>query len=89
LADLTRHVVIVNELGLHARAAAKVAKLAGRSHAAVWVCRDNERADASSVVDILTLACPRGTPLTICVDDPDDVPILDAIAELVRNGFEE
>jgi phosphocarrier protein len=89
LAELTRQAVIVNELGLHARAAAKVAKLAQKARSAVWISGGEDPADASSVIDILTLACPKGSTLTISVDDPSDRGILEAIAELVENGFEE
>jgi phosphocarrier protein len=89
LTDLTRQVEIVNDLGLHARAAAKVAQLAQKARSTVWISRGDDPADASSVIDILSLACPKGTHLTIFVDDPSDRDILDAIVELVKNGFEE
>jgi phosphocarrier protein len=89
LDELTRHVVIINELGLHARAAAKVAKLARNARSAVWISREGEAADASSVIDILSMACPRGTRLSISVDNPADCDILEAIATLIENGFDE
>ena len=87
--ELTRHVVIVNDLGLHARAAAKVARLALNARSTVWISRDAEAVDASSVIDILSLACPKGTRLSISVDDPADCDILEAIAKLIENGFDE
>ena len=58
--ELSRDLVIVNELGLHARSAAKIAALAGQSNASVWIKKGSEKADASSIVDILTLACEKG-----------------------------
>ena len=87
--ELYREVVIVNELGLHARSAAKIAELAQNSKAAVWVKRDAEKADASSIVDILTLACERGTKITLIIEDETDRPILENIANLVETGFGE
>jgi len=89
LADLTRQVVIVNDLGLHARAAAKVAKLARNARSTVWISGGDDPADASSVIDILSLACPKGSALSISVDDPADRDTLEAIVKLVEDGFEE
>ena len=87
--QLTRTVVIVNELGLHARAAARLAELASRSQQAVWLIKDDERADATSVIDILGLACARGTEIVIEVTAPEDRELLDRLAELVEGGFGE
>ena len=87
--ELSREVVIVNELGLHARSAAKIAELAQNSKAAVWVKKDAEKADASSIVDILTLACEKGSKITLIIEDRADRPILEEIASLVERGFGE
>ncbi|MCU0605263.1 MAG: HPr family phosphocarrier protein [Desulfobacterales bacterium] len=86
---LTRDVVVVNELGLHARSAVKLAGVAKAARGGVWVLRAAERADATSVMDVLTLACGKGATLTLAVDDPRDAPVLEALARLVANGFEE
>ena len=87
--ELSREVVIVNELGLHARSAAKIAALAQNSKAAVWVQKDAEKADASSIVDILTLACEKGSKITLIIEDKVDRPILEDIVNLVETGFGE
>ena len=87
--ELTRDVAIVNELGLHARSAAKIAEIAQNSKAAVWVKKDAEKADASSIVDILTLACEKGTKITLIIEDKADRPILEDIANLIETGFGE
>jgi phosphocarrier protein len=79
-------VVINNELGLHARSAALIAKIVQKSKANVWIKRGPEKVDASSIVDILTLACEKGT---IMIEDPSDIGILEAIAELAHRGFGE
>jgi phosphocarrier protein len=86
---LTRDVTIVNELGLHARSAVKLAGIAKAARGGVWVLRAAERADATSVMEVLTLACEKGSILTLAVDDPQDAPVLDALANLVESGFEE
>ena len=82
-----RHTTIKNELGLHARSAAQIADIAQNSIANVWIQKDDETADASSILDILTLACAKETKITIIIEDPGDLPILDAIADLVDSGF--
>ena len=87
--ESSRDVVIVNELGLHARSAAKIAEIAQHSKAAVWVKRDAEKADASSIVDILTLACEKGTKITLIIEDKADRAILEDIAHLIETGFGE
>jgi phosphocarrier protein HPr len=86
---LSRKVTIVNELGLHARSAAKIAELANRSKASVWIQKGDEKADASSIVDILTLACEKGTKITIHIENKSDLSILEDITELVESGFGE
>jgi len=86
---LSREVAIVNELGLHARSAAKIAAIAIRSTASVWIQKGDLQADASSIVDILTLACEKGTKITIRIENKADSNILEAITELVEGGFGE
>ncbi|PIE66661.1 MAG: HPr family phosphocarrier protein [Deltaproteobacteria bacterium] len=80
---------IVNDLGLHARAAAKLAKLAAKANSGVWVMKNGNTADAKSMLDILTLVCPKGTEITVCVDDTSDLNTLERIEALVRSGFGE
>jgi phosphotransferase system HPr (HPr) family protein len=87
--ELSREVAILNELGLHARSAAQIAALANRSTASVWIQKGNEKADASSIVDILTLACEKGSRITISIENKADFNILEAITELVEGGFGE
>ena len=80
---------IVNDLGLHARSAAKLVKLAGEASGGVWVMKNGHTADATSLLDILTLACTKGTAVTIRVDDEADINTLERIAALIRSGFGE
>ena len=87
--ELSREVVIVNELGLHARSAAQLAKLARNSKAGVWLQRDDQRVDATSIMDILSLACSKGTRIRVIIDNPAEINVLDRIVELVESGFGE
>ena len=82
-------VTIINELGLHARSAAQIAKIAGNSSANVWLKKDDKIADAASIIDILTLACEKGTRITILIEDWADIDIFNDIADLVESGFGE
>ncbi len=86
---LQQNVVLVNKLGLHARPAARIARLARQAKGPVWILRHGERADATNVLELLALACPQGSPLRIAIEDPADRPVLEALVRLVQNGFEE
>ena len=86
---LCRETTIINKLGLHARSAAKIAKLAHPATGSVWIGKGDRKADASSIVDILTLACEKGTRITIWVEDKADRQILEDITKLVESGFGE
>lgn len=80
---------IVNDLGLHARSAAKLAKLAGEASGGVWLIKNGDTADATSLLDILTLNCPKGTTVTVTIDDDADRSTLERIEALIRSGFGE
>jgi phosphocarrier protein len=84
-----KDVVVVNELGLHARSAARIAELAKNAKSKVWVQKDNEKVDAKSIIDILTLACEKGSKIQIIVEDASDKSVLDSIVRLAVNGFGE
>lgn len=85
----SKHAVIVNELGLHARSAAKLSEIARTAKSKIWIIKDGEKADATSIIDMLTLACSKGTTVTIAADYPADIKILNRIEALIQNGFGE
>ena len=87
--QFSKDVVINNPLGLHARSAAKIAALVKNVKSNVWIIKDGEKADASSVIEILTLACAQGSKITVTVDDQADVNILNDLVHLVESGFGE
>jgi phosphocarrier protein HPr len=86
---VTRHVVVVNELGMHARAAAKFVHLATRYHAHVRVGRDSREMDGKSIMGILLLAAARGTTIAISADGSDEHDAVEALSALVASGFGE
>jgi phosphotransferase system HPr (HPr) family protein len=87
--DVCKNLVIVNELGLHARSAAMIAEVAKNALSGVWIHKGEEKADASSVIDILTLECSKGTKISLTTENRSDIDILNAIAELIEKGFGE
>ena len=84
-------VKIINSLGLHARAAAQLVRLAGKFKSRItMIRRDNAViADAKSILSVLTLAASKGTKLQLIVAGIDETEALSAIEELIVQGFGE
>ena len=85
----SRSVTVVNQLGMHARAAAKFVHLATRFQAHIRVARESREMDGKSIMGILLLAAARGTTLTISADGPDEASAVQSLIELVESGFGE
>jgi phosphocarrier protein len=85
----TRSVTVVNQLGMHARAAAKFVHLATRFESRVHVARDGREMDGKSIMGILLLAAARGTTIAISADGADERAAVEALAALVEGGFGE
>jgi phosphocarrier protein HPr len=86
---ISRSVTVVNQLGIHARAAAKFVHVAGRFAAHVRVARDHREMDGKSIMGILLLAAARGSTLTISADGDDETDAVRALVALVATGFGE
>ncbi len=86
---LQKELTIVNALGLHARSAAKIAEMAQNAKHKVWVRYGGATEDAASIIDILTLGAACGSRIEIEIENADDTPVLNAIADLVEAGFGE
>jgi phosphocarrier protein len=82
-------VTVVNQLGMHARAAAKFVHVATRFEARVRVSRDGREMDGKSIMGILLLAAARGSTITISADGADEQDAVRALAALVESGFGE
>jgi phosphocarrier protein HPr len=85
----TQDVRVVNQLGMHARAAAKFVHLATRYTARVRVSRDGREMDGKSIMGILLLTAARGTTITISAEGIDEADAVAALAALVQAGFGE
>jgi phosphocarrier protein len=85
----SQNVTVVNQLGMHARAAAKFVHLAARFESRVRVARDGREMDGKSIMGILLLAAARGSTIAISADGADERAAVDALAALVESGFGE
>ncbi len=85
----TREVEIVNKLGLHARASAKLTKLASQFKCEVWATKNNRRVNAKSIMGVMTLAANKGSRLQIETTGDDEVEAMTALVALVEDCFGE
>ena len=85
----SRQVTILNELGLHARAATRLVECANRFNCEVWLKKEQRRVDGKSIMGLLTLAAGPGMQLEIETLGPDADLALVALTELIDSGFGE
>jgi phosphocarrier protein len=86
---LEREVDIINKLGLHARASAKLTKLAGQFQSEVWLSRESRRVNAKSIMGVMMLAAAKGSRLKLEVHGPDEADAADALVALIADKFGE
>ena len=86
---IERQVEIVNRLGLHARAAAKLVQTAGAYESRLWLVKDGEVVDAKSILGLLLLAAGQGTTIILRAEGADEEVALDAVADLIADRFHE
>jgi phosphocarrier protein HPr len=86
---LSRAVTVTNQLGLHARAAARFVHLAAKYESQIRVGRDSKVMDGKGIMGILLLAAARGTTITISAEGPDEAAAVEALCGLVEAGFGE
>ncbi len=84
-----RSVTIVNKLGVHARPAAEIVKLAARFKSSITIIRDDMEVNGKSIMGVMMLAAECGATVLLRVEGEDADAALDALAALVANGFGE
>lgn len=84
-----REVVIVNKLGLHARAAAKLSQLAGRFPCEVWLEKNGRRVNAKSIMGVMMLAAAKGSTVVIETIGEKSEEAGEALAALIAERFGE
>jgi len=87
--ELIRKLRVTNELGIHARAAAKIVELAGRYRSSIYLKKDDKEVDGSSILAILTLACPKGTDIQVRAVGADSERLMSKLTELFEKRFDE
>ena len=80
---------ITNKLGLHARASAKLTKLAGSYPCEVWMSRGERRVNAKSIMGVMMLAAGIGSVVTVETDGPQEQQAMDALLALIADKFGE
>ncbi len=84
-----RTVTVVNKLGLHARAAARLVTTAAAFSCEIDVAKDSQKVNGKSIMGIMMLAASRGTELVITTSGDDEIEAADSIEQLIANRFGE
>ena len=84
-----REVEIVNKLGLHARASAKLTQLAARFQSDVQMSRNGRKVNAKSIMGVMMLAAGKGSKITLEIEGPDEGDAMNAIVALIGDYFGE
>ncbi|MBI1273515.1 MAG: HPr family phosphocarrier protein [Alphaproteobacteria bacterium] len=87
--SLCEMVLVSNQRGLHARAAAKFVKLAGGFKATIEVTKGDVRVSGCSIMGLMMLAAARGTTLKVCAEGAEAQQAITALVDLVKRKFDE
>jgi phosphocarrier protein len=86
---IQREIEIINKLGLHARASAKLTQLAGKFRSEVWLTRNARRVNAKSIMGVMMLAAGKGTKVMLEAEGEDEKECVDALVGLIEDKFGE
>jgi phosphocarrier protein len=86
---LKQDVDIINKLGLHARASAKLTQTSGRFQSAVFITKYGRRVNAKSIMGVMMLAAGKGTTLTLETEGVDEAEAMAAVVALINDKFGE
>jgi phosphocarrier protein len=86
---LEKEVEIINQLGLHARAAAKFVSTAGQFSAEVYLGKDHQKINGKSIMGVMMLAASKGTLLKLSTEGEDEQQAMEALTNLIRDRFGE
>ncbi len=86
---IQQDIIISNKLGLHARASAKLTKLAGSFTCEVWLARNGRRVNAKSIMGVMMLAAGLGATVTLETNGADEQAAADALVALFNDKFGE
>ena len=86
---LQQDIEIVNKLGLHARASAKLTQMAGQFKSEIWIARSERRVNAKSIMGVMMLAANKGSTIHLEIDGADEGEAMQALASLIADRFGE
>ena len=86
---ITKELKIINNLGLHARAAAKVVSTANKFESKIMFVKDDKNADARSIMKLLMLSASKGSCINVKIDGIDQSDAMSSIEKLFKNKFDE
>jgi phosphocarrier protein HPr len=86
---LKKEVEIINKLGLHARASAKLTQTASRFASEVWIARASRRVNAKSIMGVMMLAASKGTTVELETSGADEAEAMSAMEALINDKFGE
>jgi phosphocarrier protein HPr len=86
---LQQEAEIINKLGLHARASARLTQLAGSYASEVWLSRNGRRVNAKSIMGVMMLAAAKGSKIIIETEGSDEVAAMQALQNLIADRFGE
>ncbi|HZR04138.1 MAG TPA: HPr family phosphocarrier protein [Burkholderiales bacterium] len=84
-----QEVEIINKLGLHARASAKLTQLAGSFQSEIWLSRNGRRVNAKSIMGVMMLAAAKGSKVMVETSGSDEEQAINALIELIGQKFGE
>lgn len=80
---------IINKLGLHARASAKLTQVANQFKSDIWIEKNNKKVNAKSIMGVMMLAASQGSDITIITEGSDEKDALNSIVALINDYFGE
>ena len=86
---LQTETTIINKLGLHARASAKLTQLAGQFQSEIWLTRNARRVNAKSIMGVMMLAAGKGSTIRLEIEGDDEQAAMDALLALIADRFGE
>jgi phosphocarrier protein len=86
---LQQEAEIINKLGLHARASARLTQLAGNYASEIWLSRNGRRVNAKSIMGVMMLAAAKGSKIIIETEGSDETAAMQALRDLIADRFGE
>ncbi|NBX00658.1 MAG: HPr family phosphocarrier protein [Methylophilaceae bacterium] len=86
---MKQDILIINKLGLHARASTKLTQTASQFKSDIWIERNGRRVNAKSIMGVMMLAASKGSTVSLESIGEDEVEAMDALLNLINNRFGE